>query len=94
MGEWRSRGVLWMAVLLRYVQFSLEYTGPARDVLSPTGATAYHQFIEYAYRHCVVLNLHSLVGFSIGLKNRLLPKTNAPTDRVDRNWTKSGGKAP
>ena len=22
------------------------------------------------------------------------PRTNAPTGRVDRNWTKSGGKAP
>ena len=32
----------WMDVLLRYVQFSLVYTGPARGVLSPNGAAAFH----------------------------------------------------
>ena len=30
-----------MAVLLRYVQFSLVFTGPAGDFLVPTGAAAY-----------------------------------------------------
>ena len=36
MGGWRCCGAWWVAVL-----FSLAYTGPARDFLSPTGAAAY-----------------------------------------------------
>ena len=37
---------------------------------------------------------HTNIKMFVPTNVSAVPRTNAPTGRVDRNWTKPGGKAP
>ena len=52
--------------------------------------------IYYYYCNCYYClhYYHDYFNYRTARHISLFARTNAPTGRVDRNWTKSGGKAP